>query len=151
MSIIEAANGTFRTYRDEEGSNGWEQTAVKLNKNSRFHCCTHMGPESAGKEQIFSVKLSKLAPFPLNMSDYATAWMGGTTSMHTEIISWTLGSLPSCTMELKFASDAINNKCQLWLWNRKDRYDSFLPLTNILKSVILEKLCFFQSMVQIID
>lgn len=36
MSIIEAANGTSRTERDEEGSNSWEQAAAKLSKNSRF-------------------------------------------------------------------------------------------------------------------
>lgn len=140
MSIIEAANSTPRIQGDEEGYKSWDQTAAKLSKNSRFPpLYTHKGAESVSKQQMLSMKLSKLAPFPLNTSDYATAWRGGTTSMRTDVVRWTLGSLPSWTMELKFASDTTISMCWVWVWKRKDRYDSFLPLTNPLKLVILKK------------
>lgn len=55
------------------------------------------------------MKLSKLAPFPLNTSDFTTAWRGGTTSMHTNIVRWTLGSYHP--VQLKFVSDAVISKC----------------------------------------
>lgn len=102
-----------------------------LAKTPGSHCCIYIDPESVNKWQIISAKLNKLPCFPLNTSDYATACMGGTTSKHTETVSWTLGSLPSCTVDLKFASDAIISKCWVWFWNRKGGYDSFPPPSNI--------------------
>lgn len=81
------------------------------------------------------MKFGMLAPFTLkrglNISGYATAWMGGTACVHSEIISWALGRAPFCTTELKFASEAIIRKYWVCFWNRKYIRGSFFTINNI--------------------